>query len=80
MLAQPRDVLDPPPLVTGDDLLALGIPSGPLYKTLLRCVRAAQLDGEIRTKAEALAMATERSGERGERGEEKTSSERGAGA
>ena len=32
-------VLDPPPLLTGDDLLAHGIPSGPQYKTLLqRCV------------------------------------------
>ena len=55
LLMQPRDVLDPPPLVTGDDLLALGIPAGPRYKTLLQRVRAAQLDAEIRTKADALA-------------------------
>lgn len=54
-LAEPRDVLDPPPLLTGDDLRAHGIPPGPLYKTLLQHVRAAQLDGELHTKAEALA-------------------------
>lgn len=57
LLAQPRQVLDPPPLVTGDDLLGHGIPSGPRYKTILQRIRAAQLDGEIRTTAEALAFA-----------------------
>jgi poly(A) polymerase len=56
LLAQPRTVLDPPPLLTGDDLLAHGLPSGPQYKTLLQRARAAQLDGEVCTKAEALAM------------------------
>ena len=56
LLAQPRQVLDPPPLLTGDDLLAQGIPSGPEYKTLLQRTRTAQLDQEVRTKAEALAM------------------------
>jgi tRNA nucleotidyltransferase/poly(A) polymerase len=56
LLAQPRGTLDPPPLLTGDDLLANGIPSGPRYKMLLERIRAAQLDGEAGTKAEALAM------------------------
>ena len=56
LLAQPRETLDPPPLLTGDDLLASGIPSGPQYKMLLERIRAAQLDGEVRTKEEALAM------------------------
>ncbi len=49
-------VLDPPPLLTGDDLLANGIPSGPQYRMLLERIRTAQLDGEVRTKPEALAM------------------------
>jgi poly(A) polymerase len=57
LLSQPREQLDPPPLLTGDDLLAGGIPSGPQYKTLLERIRTAQLDGEIRTKEEAMAMA-----------------------
>ena len=56
---RPREVLDPPPLLTGDDLLALGIPAGPRYKILLQQLRDAQLDGEIRTKDEAVAMAKE---------------------
>jgi poly(A) polymerase len=56
LLTQPRAVLDPPPLLTGDDLLAHGIPAGPLYKILLDRVRVAQLDGELHNQAEALAM------------------------
>jgi tRNA nucleotidyltransferase/poly(A) polymerase len=57
LLARPPEVLDPPPLLTGEDLLAHGIPAGPVYKTLLERLRAAQLDGEIRTNEEALALA-----------------------
>jgi poly(A) polymerase len=67
LAAQPRAVLDPPPLLTGDDLLAHGIPSGPQYKTLLQRVRAAQLDGTIHDKAAALAMVEKWIAERGER-------------
>jgi poly(A) polymerase len=50
------DVLNPPPLATGHDLMQLGIKPGPLYKTLLDAVREAQLDGTINTRAEALEM------------------------
>jgi poly(A) polymerase len=57
LLAQPRDALDPPPLLTGDDLLAMGVPAGPQYKVVLQRVRDGQLDQEIRTRAEALAWA-----------------------
>jgi poly(A) polymerase len=57
LLSQPRETLDPPPLLTGNDLLASGIPAGPSYKTLLERVRAAQLDGQLHTKDEAVAMA-----------------------
>lgn len=56
LLERPCERLDPPPLLTGNDLAALGIPSGPRYKTLLQRVRDAQLDEEVRTKEEALAM------------------------
>jgi poly(A) polymerase len=52
----PRDVLDPQPLLTGDDLTAAGYQPGPEYKGWLERVRAAQLDGEVTTKAEALAL------------------------
>ncbi len=55
-LAQPREVLDPPPLVTGDDLIRHGVPTGPSYRVLLERVRDAQLDDQIHTKTEALAL------------------------
>lgn len=52
----PRDRIDPPPLITGDDLRALGLSPGPRFKTLLDAVRAAQLDETIHTRDEALNL------------------------
>lgn len=49
--------LDPPRLLTGDDLLALGAPRGPKLGAVLAAVRAAQLNGEVRTADEAAALA-----------------------
>jgi len=57
LAAQPRATLDPPPLVTGDDLLRHGVPPGPVYRALLGRLRDAQLDGEIHSPAEALELA-----------------------
>ncbi|MBU1275397.1 MAG: HD domain-containing protein [Proteobacteria bacterium] len=49
-----------PPLVDGNDLMrALGLPSGKEVGRLLALVREAQLDGEISSKDEALALARE---------------------
>jgi poly(A) polymerase len=56
-LSLPRELLDPPPLVTGDDLRKLGLRPGPKFKMILQAVRDAQLDGEIRTKEEAITLA-----------------------
>jgi len=53
----PMDVIDPPPLITGDDLREMGLTPGPLFKELLDTVRCAQLDDKIVTKDEALALA-----------------------
>ena len=55
-LSLPREQLDPPPLLTGDDLIQYGVPTGPAYRVLLERVRDAQLDQEIETKADALAL------------------------
>jgi poly(A) polymerase len=50
------DILDPPPLLTGDDLVKLGLEPGPAFKPLLDAVRESQLEGAISTKEEALAL------------------------
>ena len=52
----PTEVIDPPVLVTGDDLAALGMQPGPLFKELLDAVRDAQLNGEIETRDEAIEL------------------------
>jgi tRNA nucleotidyltransferase/poly(A) polymerase len=45
------------PLLTGRDLLALGIPAGPAMGRLLRLIEDRQLEGEISTRDQALALA-----------------------
>jgi poly(A) polymerase len=52
----PPEVLNPPPLVSGEDLLALGLKPGPTFKRLLDAVREAQLDERITTKQQALEL------------------------
>ncbi len=53
----PPSVIDPPPLITGDDLKSLGLKPGPGFKTLLDAIRDAQLNGEIATHEQALTRA-----------------------
>jgi poly(A) polymerase len=48
--------LCPPPLLTGHDLLEMGIEQGPAFKGLLVKAREAQLDGTLRTREEALGF------------------------
>jgi tRNA nucleotidyltransferase/poly(A) polymerase len=52
-LALPPAELNPPPLITGDDLKQLGIPQGPAYRELLDAVRDAQLEGHIKSRDDA---------------------------
>lgn len=56
-VARPRNETDPPPLVTGDELLAAGVPAGRPVGAALARIRGLQLDGVIGTKAEAIAAA-----------------------
>jgi tRNA nucleotidyltransferase/poly(A) polymerase len=44
----------PPPLVTGDDLIVLGLTPGPQFKVLLRKVYDLQLEGVADTRGKAL--------------------------
>jgi poly(A) polymerase len=57
MLALPAPLLNPPHLITGDDLKALGLTPGPGFRSLLEKVRDAQLDSLINTHEEALELA-----------------------
>jgi poly(A) polymerase len=45
----------PPPLVRGDDLIALGLKPGPKFGEILEAVETHQLEGTLRNREEALA-------------------------
>jgi tRNA nucleotidyltransferase/poly(A) polymerase len=56
-LALAESERNPPPLVTGDDLLAHGLRSGRHFAELLEHLRDEQLEGRLSTREEALAEA-----------------------
>ncbi|HEY2713572.1 MAG TPA: CCA tRNA nucleotidyltransferase [Chthoniobacterales bacterium] len=45
----------PPPLVRGDDLIALGLKPGPIFGQILEAVETRQLEGALRHRDEAIA-------------------------
>ena len=47
----------PPPLITGDDLVAAGLSPGPVFKRVLDAVYDAQLEGKLSGKRQAMEMA-----------------------
>ncbi|MCE0521444.1 MAG: CCA tRNA nucleotidyltransferase [Methylacidiphilales bacterium] len=49
--------IDPPPLISGRDLLEMGLPPGKTIGRILEAVRMAQLEESVQTRAEALDMA-----------------------
>ncbi len=57
VLAMPPERRDPPLLVTGDDLIAHGLPPGPYFSRLLAAIRDAQLLGQLVDRQQALEMA-----------------------
>ncbi len=46
--------VQPSPLVTGADLIARGVPAGPIYKRILDTLYTRQLNEELRTREQAL--------------------------
>lgn len=56
LLGKPPEELNPPPLLTGDDLIRHGVERGRIFATLLQATRDAQLDGEIGNQEEALRL------------------------
>ncbi|MFO0906019.1 MAG: CCA tRNA nucleotidyltransferase [Pirellulales bacterium] len=55
-LALPAAELNPPPLLTGNDLRQAGWQPGPQFRVWLQAVRDAQLERRIGTRDEALAL------------------------
>ena len=53
----PSETIRPDPLLTGDDLIAMGYDPGPLFKVALREVEDRQLDGSLTSPAEAREIA-----------------------
>jgi putative nucleotidyltransferase with HDIG domain len=51
-----QEPLIPARLVRGDDLIAMGLKPGPRIGELLEAVQTAQLEGEIKTRSEALEL------------------------
>ncbi|HEX4083642.1 MAG TPA: CCA tRNA nucleotidyltransferase [Chthoniobacteraceae bacterium] len=49
-----NEPLIPPPLVTGNDLIALGWKPGPIFKEVLEAVQTRQLEGTLTTREDAL--------------------------
>lgn len=58
-LMRREDVIDPAPLLRGKDLLEMGYSPGPRLGEILREVRRRQIDGELKTKEEALRFVAE---------------------
>jgi poly(A) polymerase len=59
-----KDIVHPPPLITGDDVMALGYSPGPQVGRILDFIRQKQVEGEIKNREEALEVLRERFGSR----------------
>ncbi len=55
----PEEVVRPPRLITGRDLIEMGMEPGPTFKNILLAVEDAQLEGRLTTRDEALAYVRE---------------------
>ena len=56
MASMPPAAMRPVPLITGDDLIAVGYRPGPQFKKILSAVEDGQLEGRLQTKNEAMAF------------------------
>jgi poly(A) polymerase len=52
----------PPRLLSGHDLVALGLPPGPRFKEILHAIEDAQLEGHLHTHEEALSWVRQQCG------------------
>jgi hypothetical protein len=61
-LFKQKEIIHPPPLINGYDVMALGNPTGPKIGRILNYVKRKQVEGEIKTREEAMALLRERFG------------------
>jgi tRNA nucleotidyltransferase/poly(A) polymerase len=54
-----QEDVSPPPLINGNDLIAMGYRPGPSFREMLNAVEDAQLEGQIYTPTEACAWLRE---------------------
>jgi len=59
-LLKEKDIIHPPPLVTGHDVMALGYLQGPRVGQILNIIRQKQVEGEIKNREEALRVLKEK--------------------
>ena len=57
-----KDIVHPPPLINGQDVMALGYSPGPRVGRILDFIRQKQVEGEIKNREEALRMLIEEFG------------------
>jgi tRNA nucleotidyltransferase/poly(A) polymerase len=63
-----KDILHPPPLINGYDVMALGYSPGPKVGQILDFICQKQVEGEIKNREEALRALRERFGDDGAKG------------
>jgi poly(A) polymerase len=59
-LSKEEGIVHPPPLIRGDDVMALGYQPGPTVGRILNLIRQRQVEGQIKTREEALRVLRER--------------------
>ena len=55
-LSKEKDIVHPPPLITGHDVMALGYSPGPKVGQILDFLRQKQVEGDIKNREEAIRM------------------------
>jgi len=61
-LFKEKEIVHPPSLITGHDVMALGYRPGPIVGQVLSFIREKQVEGEIKTREEAMQVLKERFG------------------
>ena len=59
LASTPREEVRPPRLLTGDDLVSLGLLPGPRFKEILTAVEDAQLEGRVVSHEDAIQLVRE---------------------